>query len=44
MNIKDFKKKHRAFIAAGKVLLIVAAAAMVWMNLKKICKTLKEET
>ncbi|MCD7954465.1 MAG: hypothetical protein LUG93_01620 [Lachnospiraceae bacterium] len=43
MNIKDFKKKHRTFIAVGTVLLIVAATALFWKNLKKICETLKED-
>lgn len=43
MSIKDFKKKHRTFIAAGTILLIATAVAMVWKNLKKICEALKEE-
>lgn len=40
---KRFQEKNRTFIAAGTVLLIVAAVAMVWKNLKKIYETLEEE-
>ncbi len=31
MDIKKFKKEHSTFIAAGTTLLIVAAAAIVWL-------------
>lgn len=43
MDIKKFKKEHSTFIAVGTTLLIVAAAAIVWKYIKKICNTMKEE-